>query len=79
MASQIVDAVHAKGSFIYLQLWAAGRAANLEVLEKEGHYPYISASDIALSTSTVKPRPLNLTGMYIQHAHLYSTTEGPTT
>ncbi|KAF7792773.1 hypothetical protein EIP86_003871 [Pleurotus ostreatoroseus] len=56
----IVDAVHAKGSFIYVQLWASGRAAHPKVLEEEGHYPYVSASDIALSTSPVKPRPLTL-------------------
>ena len=41
---QVTDAVHAKGSFIFLQLWALGRAAVPSILA-EGGYPYISASD----------------------------------
>ena len=64
MVLQIVDAVHAKGSFIYLQLWALGRAADPKVLEEEGNYPYVSASDIGTSKSTVSPKPLTLAGMY---------------
>lgn len=31
----VTNAVHKKGSFIYLQLWALGRAANAKNLEKE--------------------------------------------
>ncbi|KAF7792772.1 hypothetical protein EIP86_003870 [Pleurotus ostreatoroseus] len=69
---EIVDAVHAKGSFIYLQLWALGRAADPKVLEEEGNYPYVSASDIGTSKSTVSPKPLTLAEVkeYIQ---LYAT------
>ncbi|KAK0925392.1 hypothetical protein LTR57_005043 [Friedmanniomyces endolithicus] len=41
----IVDAVHAKGSFIYLQLWALGRAAGAEAaaknLQREGANGYL--------------------------------------
>ncbi|KAI1842524.1 hypothetical protein JX265_012664 [Neoarthrinium moseri] len=33
---EVVDAVHAKGSFIYLQLWALGRVANPDHAKKEG-------------------------------------------
>ena len=33
---QIVDAVHAKGSYIYLQIWALGRAARPALLHKLG-------------------------------------------
>ncbi|KAK5674428.1 hypothetical protein LTS10_012816 [Elasticomyces elasticus] len=33
----IVNAVHAKGSFIFLQLWALGRVARKEVIESLGH------------------------------------------
>ncbi|KAK4201007.1 hypothetical protein QBC40DRAFT_278974 [Triangularia verruculosa] len=33
---EIVDGVHAQGSFIYLQLWALGRAALGDVAKKEG-------------------------------------------
>lgn len=32
---KVVEAVHAKGSFIYLQLWALGRVAPLEGLKKD--------------------------------------------
>ncbi|KAM7203545.1 hypothetical protein V8F33_002165 [Rhypophila sp. PSN 637] len=32
----VVDAVHAKGSFIYMQLWALGRAANKSIADEEG-------------------------------------------
>ncbi|KAI0665907.1 NADH:flavin oxidoreductase/NADH oxidase [Trametes maxima] len=57
---KITDAVHAKGSFIYLQLWALGRAARPAALKEEDpSYPYISASDVPLSTSPGDiPRPL---------------------
>ncbi|KAI0827754.1 NADH:flavin oxidoreductase/NADH oxidase [Trametes gibbosa] len=49
---KITDAVHAKGSFIYLQLWALGRAARPAVLRKENaSYDYVAPSPIALSTS----------------------------
>ena len=44
-----MDAVHANGSFIYLQLWALGRTALPDVLEKEGGYPVVAPSPIALS------------------------------
>ncbi|KAF2644795.1 FMN-linked oxidoreductase [Massarina eburnea CBS 473.64] len=33
---KVTDAVHEKGSFIYLQLWNLGRAAGLEQTKKEG-------------------------------------------
>ncbi|KAI0355742.1 NADH:flavin oxidoreductase/NADH oxidase [Trametes cingulata] len=49
---KITDAVHAKGSFIYLQLWALGRAARPAALHQEDpNYPYVSSSPIPLSTS----------------------------
>ncbi|KAI8993862.1 NADH:flavin oxidoreductase/NADH oxidase [Trametes punicea] len=49
---KITDAVHAKGSYIYLQLWALGRAARPAALKKENpEFPYVSASPIALRTS----------------------------
>ncbi|RDX42074.1 NADH:flavin oxidoreductase/NADH oxidase [Lentinus brumalis] len=57
---KITEAVHAKGSYIYLQLWALGRAARPKVFHAEfPDYPYVSASDIPLSTSPTEiPRPL---------------------
>ncbi|KAG0695335.1 hypothetical protein DFH29DRAFT_837794, partial [Suillus ampliporus] len=52
---EVTDAVHEKGSFIFCQLWALGRAASPEVLAKECGAPLVSASPIPLSTS---PTPL---------------------
>ncbi|KAH9851129.1 NADH:flavin oxidoreductase/NADH oxidase [Lenzites betulinus] len=49
---KITDAVHAKGSFIYLQLWALGRAARPAVLHQENaSYDYVAPSPIGLSSS----------------------------
>ncbi|KAE9382867.1 FMN-linked oxidoreductase [Gymnopus androsaceus JB14] len=45
----VTDAVHAKGSFIVLQLWALGRATSLEGLHAEDSLPYDFASDISES------------------------------
>jgi len=54
--------VHEKSSFIYLQLWALGRAANPETLETDigGPYPYTSASDVQLTGKDRPPRQLTL-------------------
>lgn len=60
--------MHAKGSFIYAQLWALGRAARSHVLAKEAEeaglpadaHPYISASNIRLSGKDEDPRPLEI-------------------
>ncbi|KAF8147835.1 hypothetical protein B0H34DRAFT_758987 [Crassisporium funariophilum] len=55
---QITDSVHANGSFIYLQLWALGRAAYPAVLEAEG-LPYVAPSPIAYkSRPEAVPREL---------------------
>ncbi|KAF7356958.1 putative inactive dehydrogenase EasA [Mycena venus] len=43
----VTDRVHAKGSFIYLQIWALGRAVQADVLAKE-NITCVSASDIPL-------------------------------
>ncbi|KAJ7248482.1 hypothetical protein C8J57DRAFT_1240402 [Mycena rebaudengoi] len=55
---KITDRVHAQGSFMYLQLWALGRAAAADVLAQEG-LPYVSASDVPLPGSAA-PRPLTV-------------------
>ncbi|EHK24193.1 uncharacterized protein TRIVIDRAFT_31415 [Trichoderma virens Gv29-8] len=52
-----VDAVHEQGSYIYLQLWALGRAAKAEVLKEESGADLVSASDIPEANGG-KPRPL---------------------
>ena len=56
---QITDAVHAKGSYIFLQLWALGRAADIDTLEKQDPpSPYVGASSVALTGKSKPPRPL---------------------
>src|SRR5712672_999697 len=46
---KVTDAVHAKGSFIFLQLWALGRAATPETLKQEGGFELVAPSPIPLS------------------------------
>ncbi|KAI0319173.1 NADH:flavin oxidoreductase/NADH oxidase [Amylostereum chailletii] len=53
----IVDIVHAKGCYIYSQLWAIGRAAVPDVLKADG-VDYTSVSDLPLPGSDHPPRPL---------------------
>lgn len=55
---EVTDAVHAKGSFIWLQLWALGRAANPEVKQAEGTGDLVSASDYRMTDNSPQPRPL---------------------
>jgi len=56
---KITDAVHAKGSFIFLQLWALGRTADIDILEKQvPPSPYVSASAVTLTGKSKPPRPL---------------------
>jgi len=52
---QVVDAVHKNGSFIFLQLWALGRVAHLDVLEQEGGYPHVAPSPIPLPSEDGDP------------------------
>ena len=50
MHPKVTDAVHAKGSYICLQLWALGRAASPSqpTYEPNFPYPYVSASNIPM-------------------------------
>ncbi|EPQ51196.1 NADH flavin oxidoreductase/NADH oxidase [Gloeophyllum trabeum ATCC 11539] len=70
---KITDAVHAKGSYIFCQLWALGRAAYPEYLAKFG-YDLVSASDLPMPDSPNVPRPLTVdeiheyVGLYEQAA-----------
>jgi NADPH2 dehydrogenase len=54
----ITDAVHARGSYIFCQLWALGRAAQPEVLAKDG-YEVISSGNIPMTEDSIAPRPLS--------------------
>lgn len=56
---EVTDAVHAKGSYIFAQLWALGRAANPGMLEKEGAGELVSASDVPIKEGGPKPKPLS--------------------
>jgi NADPH2 dehydrogenase len=56
---EVTDAVHAKGSFIFLQLWAMGRAAIVFALKRElgQQAEVVSSSNIAFPKGS-KPRPM---------------------
>ncbi|KAG6378330.1 hypothetical protein JVT61DRAFT_14053 [Boletus reticuloceps] len=56
---KVTNAVHAKGSYIFLQLWALGRAADIDFLEQQDPpSPYVSASSVPLTGKSKPPRPL---------------------
>jgi NADPH2 dehydrogenase len=58
---QVVDAVHANGSYIFLQLWAMGRATNLDLLKAEDpSFDMVGPSSIPISSSHPTPRPLTV-------------------
>jgi len=54
---EVTDAVHAKGSFIYCQLWCLGRAAKKDVLSKYG-LDVVSSSGKSIGEQNDVPRPL---------------------
>ena len=78
----MTDAVHAKGSYIYLQLWALGRAASVEQLKSEDpSFEYVSAGDVPLPKEPLHeeeygdnaPHPRPLTKDEIaEYVHLYA-------
>ncbi|KDN35309.1 hypothetical protein RSAG8_11695, partial [Rhizoctonia solani AG-8 WAC10335] len=54
---KVTDAVHERRSYIYLQLWALGRAADPRVLAREG-LPFVSASSTPIEEGGPVPRAL---------------------
>ena len=58
---QVTDAVHAKHSYIYLQLWALGRVANPDVLAKEtgGSTAVMSSSAVPAGEDKPVPRAMS--------------------
>ncbi|KAE9405238.1 NADH:flavin oxidoreductase/NADH oxidase [Gymnopus androsaceus JB14] len=69
---KVTDVVHAKGSFIFLQLRALGRTAKLEELHAEDpSLPYVSASDIPLPNYPT-PRPLTIDEI-AEYTELFAT------
>jgi 2,4-dienoyl-CoA reductase-like NADH-dependent reductase (Old Yellow Enzyme family) len=63
LIQQVVEAVHLKGSFIYLQLLTFGRLATPAVLRSaDPTYPFVSASNIPIvAGAEEKPRPMTTT------------------
>ncbi|KGO46504.1 Aldolase-type TIM barrel [Penicillium expansum] len=55
---EVTSAVHAKGSYIYLQLWALGRVASPEQLKKEGDFQLVSSSPNPITPGTTVPHEL---------------------
>ncbi|GAB7321996.1 hypothetical protein MBLNU13_g03054t1 [Cladosporium sp. NU13] len=55
---EIADAVHEKGSFLWLQLWALGRVADQEYKRSTGSGDLISSSDVPVAEGAPAPRPL---------------------
>lgn len=51
--------MHEKGSFIYLQLWALGRTARLEILTEDGH-ELVAPSPISAGEGYNTPRALTI-------------------
>ena len=58
----VTDAVHAKGSFIFCQLWALGRAANPNVLARDGNR-VISSGNLPMPDGGAVPQPLDEAGI----------------
>ncbi|KAJ6508828.1 hypothetical protein C8R45DRAFT_968895 [Mycena sanguinolenta] len=54
----VTNRVHAKGSYMYLQLWALGRTADVDTLAEDG-FPYVSASAVPIHGGAT-PRPLTV-------------------
>ena len=54
---EVTTAVHKRGSHIFLQLWAAGRAADAENLKSEG-FDVVSSSAVPYSDTAAMPREL---------------------
>lgn len=55
----VVDAVHAKGGYLWLQLWALGRVADQEVLRSTGSGDLVSSSDVPVAEGAPVPRALS--------------------
>ncbi|KFG83679.1 NADH:flavin oxidoreductase/NADH oxidase family protein [Metarhizium anisopliae] len=61
---KVTDAVHANKSYIFLQLWAQGRTAEVDVLKREGPFDLTSSSDIPMGEDAASPRPLTEEEIY---------------
>jgi NADPH2 dehydrogenase len=55
---EVTSAVHAKGSYIFLQLWALGRVASPDELKKEGDFQLVSSSPSPVTPDATVPHEL---------------------
>lgn len=55
---KIYDAIHAKGSFVFQQLWHQGRAVNEDYVTSRG-FQYHSSSDKVLKGHKAAPKPMD--------------------
>ncbi|KAI5827754.1 FMN-linked oxidoreductase, partial [Schizophyllum commune Tattone D] len=70
---EVTDAVHAKGPFIFLQLWALGRTAvTSELKEDDPSYEYVAPSAVQLTGHDDIPRPLAVSEIK-QYVEWYAT------
>ena len=78
----MTDAIHAKGSYIYLQVWEFGRAASVEQLKSEDpSFEYVSAGHVPLPKEPLHeeygdnlPHPRPLTKVEIaEYVRLHAT------
>jgi NADPH2 dehydrogenase len=67
--AKITDSVHANGSYIFLQLWALGRAAEPAVLKQEGGFDLVAPSPISFNDNV--PRELTVAEIK-EYVQLYS-------
>ncbi|KAH9029250.1 hypothetical protein EDB85DRAFT_1867271 [Lactarius pseudohatsudake] len=65
----ITDAVHANGSYLFIQLWALGRTADPDVLKQEGDFDVVGPSPIPVKTNV--PRELTVAEIK-EYVQLYS-------
>jgi len=68
---EITDAVHANGSYIFVQLWARGRTADPAVLKQEGGFDVVAPSPISFDGSANVPRELTVAEIK-EYVQLYS-------
>lgn len=71
---KVVGAVHARGCYIFCQLLAPGRAADVTTLQKEACHGLLSSSHVPLSDAAAVPEAM--TASQIQSAGGY-TPENP--
>ena len=55
---KIIDAVHAKGSYFFQQIWALGRAAQPDYVAERG-FPYRSSSAVAMPEVEATPQAMS--------------------